>query len=504
MQDRKKEREMFKTKPLHHQLEAFTISKDAKAFAYLCEQGTGKTKIAIDKTAYLYGKGQINALLVVAPNGVHRNWIINEVPKHMPDYTQFRSAWYSSSMKAAERITFDKLYEPGDALRVLAINIEAVSTEKGRKVVEKYLRTFNVHFIVDESSKIKHYSTQRTKHIIKLGKLAKYRTIATGTPVTQSPLDIFGQFLFLDDHILNTSSFYAFKARYAELLDDSSPILRHIKQRTGGRNSPQIIATDKNGQPMYKNLDELNRLIAPHSFRVLKKDCLDLPEKVYQRRYFELDAEQKRIYKEIKENLRIEFADGNFEAMSKLTAVLRLQQVTCGVVPDPVLGERDIFENPEQNPRIKTLLDLLEEVSGKVIIWARFRKDIQTISKMLEKEWPGSTVLYYGDVSSDDRAVAMKRFQEDDQIRFFVGTQAAGGTGLTLTAASTVVYYSNTFSLEDRLQSEDRAHRIGQKNAVTYYDLEAIDSIDKRIISALRMKKDVANLITKDPLTDWI
>lgn len=495
---------MFKTKPLAHQLEAFTLSKDKKAFAYLCEQGTGKSKIAIDKTAYLYGKGQINAFLIVAPNGVHRNWIINEIPKHMPDYTQVVSAWYASSMKVGERMAFDKLYETGHFLRVLAINIEAVSTEKGRKVIEKFLRTFNVHMLVDESSKIKHYSTQRTKHLIKLGKLAKYKTISTGTPVTQSPLDIFSQFLFLDDHILHTSSFYAFKARYAELLDESSPILRHIKQRTGGRHTPQIVATDREGRPLYKNLDELQRLIEPYSFRVLKKDCLDLPEKIYIRRYFELDSVQKKLYKDIKDNLRIEFADGNFEAMNKLTAVLRLQQVACGIMPLSGGETAPIFTAAEKNPRIEVLMDLLEEISGKAIIWARFKMDIEQISKAIEKEYPGAGVKYYGEVSGDDRADAVKRFQEDPNVRFFIGTQAAGGTGLTLTEASTVIYYSNTFSLEDRLQSEDRAHRIGQKNNVTYYDIEAVDSVDNRIISALRMKKDVANLITKDPIGDWI
>lgn len=498
---------MFKTKPLKHQLEAFTISKDSKAFAYLCEQGTGKSKIAIDKTAYLYGKGQVDAFLIIAPNGVHRNWIINEIPKHMPDYAQAVSAWYASSMKVNERIAFDKLYEPGNFLRVLAVNIEAVSTEKGRKAIEKFLRTFNVHLLVDESSKIKHYTTQRTKHLIKLGKLAKFKTIATGTPVTQSPLDLFSQFLFLDEHILHTSSFYAFKARYAVLLDESSPILRHIKQRTGGRHTPQIVATDKEGRPLYKNLEELQKLIGPYSYRVLKKDCLDLPEKVYQRRYFELDPEQRRIYKDIKDNLRIEFSDGNFEAMNKLTAVLRLQQVTCGLTP---LGEETgiqivpIFDSPEKNPRINTLMELLEEVTGKVIIWARFKMDIKQIHAMLEKEYPGETVLYYGEVSAYDRSLAVERFQNDPKIRFFVGTQSSGGTGLTLTEANTVVYYSNTFSLEDRLQSEDRAHRIGQKNNVTYYDIEAVDSVDSRIVSALRMKKDVANLITKDPIGDWI
>ncbi|QGH72167.1 MAG: chromatin remodeling complex ATPase like protein [Caudovirales sp. ctOwN3] len=498
---------MFKTKPLAHQMDAFAVSKDKKAFALLCEQGTGKSKMAIDKTAYLYGRGQVDAFLIIAPNGVHRNWILNEIPKHMPDYTQSVCAWYASSMKVGERKAFEKLYEPGHFLRVLAINIEAVSTEKGRKVIEKFLRTFNVHMLVDESSKIKHYSTQRTKHLIKLGKLAKFKTISTGTPVTQSPLDIFSQFLFLDEHILHTSSFYAFKARYAELLDESSPILRHIKQRTGGRHTPQIVATDKQGRPLYKNLDELQRFIEPYSFRVLKKDCLDLPEKIYVRRYFDLEAEQKKLYKDIKENLRIEFSDGNFEAMNKLTAVLRLQQVACGLTP--VSDEKSaimapIFQNPEDNPRIKVLLDIIEELQGKAIIWARFKKDIEQIAKVLEKEYPGSTVLYYGEVDSDTRSEGVKRFQEDPAVRFFIGTQAAGGTGLTLTEASSVIYYSNSFSLEDRLQSEDRAHRIGQKNNVTYYDIEAVDSVDNRIITALRMKKDVASMITKDPIVEWI
>ncbi len=494
---------MFKTTPYSHQLESYNLSKDKKAFALLMEQGTGKTKVALDKTAYLYGQGLINGLLVFAPNGVHRNWVINEIPAHLPDYCNATSAWYASSMTKAEAIAFEKLFEPGHNLRVLTMNYEALTSDKGRKAAERFLRTFKVHVVADESHKIKNPGAQRTKHILKLRKLAAYATISTGTPVTQSPLDTFTQFMFLDEHILPTTSYYVFKARYAVLLDDSSPVLRHIKQRTSGRGNPQIVATDREGRPLYKNLDELQRLIQPYSFRCLKADCLDLPDKVYSRRYFELTPEQKSLYKQIKDDLRIEFGNGQFEAMSKLTAVLRLQQIASGILPLPD-GELPIFETPDKNPRIKALLDIAEECAGKMIVWARFRMDIASIVKALEAAYPNSVVEYHGGVDHDSRAKAVKSFQDDPEVRFFVGTQQAGGTGLTLTAASTVVYYSNDFSLENRLQSEDRAHRIGQKNTVTYYDLEAVNTVDRRIVNALRMKKDVASAITNDPLTDWI
>jgi SNF2 family DNA or RNA helicase len=358
--------------------------------------------------------------------------------------------------------------------------------------------------VVDESSKIKNHKAVRTKNLLKIAKYAKYRRIATGTPVTQSPLDVYTQFAFLDEEIINIPSYFVFKARYAELVDENSHIMRHIMQRSGARKAPQLVAKDKSGKPLYKNMDELQAKVNRHAYRVLKKDCLDLPEKLYQRRYFELSDDQQRFYKQIVEDLRIDFEDGQSVTMSKLTAILRLQQVSSGFVTNA----NDVLMHickPDDNPRIQALADELEEVTGKVIIWARFTQDIKSIMAFLNETYGHqSAVAYYGAVDDDTRSANVKAFQEDDNVRFFVGNQQAGGTGLTLTAANTVIYYSNDFNLENRLQSEDRAHRIGQKNNVTYVDIEAVGTVDTRIINALRMKKNVASLITNDPWTEWI
>jgi SNF2 family DNA or RNA helicase len=251
-------------------------------------------------------------------------------------------------------------------------------------------------------------------------------------------------------------------------------------------------------------MEELQTKVAKYSYRVLKKDCLDLPEKLYQRRYFELSDEQQRLYKQIVEDLRIDFANGETVTMSKLTAVLRLQQITSGFIPNADGSLMEICDI-DKNPRIQALAEELEEVTGKVIIWARFTQDIKNILAFLNQTYgPQCAVAYYGAVDDDTRSANVKAFQENPNVRFFIGNQQAGGTGLTLTAASMVIYYSNDFNLENRLQSEDRAHRIGQKNNVTYVDIEAIGSVDTRIINALRTKKDVASLITNDPWTEWI
>jgi SNF2 family DNA or RNA helicase len=495
---------MFKTKPFEHQLEALRRMDDQRAYALLMEQGTGKTKCLIDDAARLYGKGQVNALVVIAPNGVHRNWIINEIPAHLPDWAPRKCAWWASSMKVAEKKAFDALFATDDCLRVFTMNIEALATKKGVEALTKLLKTFNTYLVVDESSKIKNHQAVRTKNLLKIGQQAKYRRIATGTPVTQSPLDVYTQFAFLDEEIINIPSYFVFKARYAELVDENSHIMRHIMQRSGARRAPQLVAKDKSGKPMYKNMDELQSKVAKYSYRVLKKDCLDLPEKLYQRRYFELSDEQQRFYKQIVEDLRIDFEDGETVTMSKLTAVLRLQQINSGFVTNAENALMTICD-VDKNPRIQALAEELEEVTGKVIIWARFTQDIKNILTFLNQTYgPQSAVAYYGAVDDDTRAANVKAFQENDNVRFFIGNQQAGGTGLTLTAASTVIYYSNDFNLENRLQSEDRAHRIGQKNNVTYVDIEAVGTVDTRIINALRTKKDVASLITNDPWTEWI
>lgn len=499
---------VFKTKPFEHQSRAFFESRDRIFYALLMEQGTGKTKVILDNTSYLYANGKIDALLVIAPNGVNRNWILNECPSHIPDYINYKAAWYTSNpSKKEEKAVSVTLGHQG--LKIIAMNVEALATQKGVNFVRNFLMSFATMLVLDESSTIKNHKAIRTKNILKLGVHAKYRRILTGTPVTQGPLDLFTQFTFLDGYILKNHSYYAFRNRYA--------IMREI--RTNSRSFMTVVG--------YCNLDELVNLVTPHSFRVTKRECLDLPEKLYTKRYVTLSPNQRQLYDQLKKEVVTEFQGMKMTTPLALTKLLRLQQIVGGFfVPDPEIRPEDLEGRPEGdqlelpngkpskpieridavNPRIESLIQLLEETNGKAIIWARFRSEIQAIvRRIVETFGPGSCVEYHGGIDNSTRSLNIERFQNTPEVRFFVGNVQAGGKGLTLHAASTVIYYSNDFSLENRLQSEDRAHRIGQINNVTYIDMIAENTLDNKIVDVLRNKKSVADLITGDErMENWL
>lgn len=501
----------FKTEPYDHQRTAFNRSRDARDFALLMEMGTGKTKVGIDTAAWQYAKNDINFMLVVAPNGVHRNWILREVPAHLPDWVPRRMAIWSSEMKAAEKKAYQALWDPKfTGMRILAVNVEAFGVPerfwrtkrngpmKFGTELQKILNAFSVLWIVDESTKIKTPGSRRTKRIIAQGKRAYSRRIMTGTPVTNSPMDLYAQFKFMGPQYLGYSNFYSFKHRYAEWQTEKN------------------WKTDKEYETLvgYKNLDELVTNLDQCSFRVTKKECLDLPDKLYERRLVGLHEDQRRIYNKVLADSKLELKQRQEVTVANvLTKMIRLQQVLGGFIP-PEEGERAtacILDDFSKLPRAKAITDIIEDSyvlhddGGKMIVWARFVPEILALQRMLAEGYgKESVVTYHGSVDEDDRDVAIDRFQGDGRCRFFIGQQQSGGFGLTLTAASYVAYYSNDFSLENRLQSEDRAHRIGQKNNVTYFDLECLGTIDTRIIDALRSKKGLADIITRDDPSTWL
>ena len=474
----------FKTPPFEHQKTALALLRDTYAFALLMEMGTGKTKVSIDDIAYQYTKGRIDTVIVIAPNGVHRNWVENELPAHMSDDIPFKAMFWKglSSKKAQEE--FDQFIE-FSGLRILAINYEAVITAKGSAVLKSLAK--DAMIILDESTRIKNPKAKVTgaingsyrggKYNKGLRDFAKMRRILTGTPVTQGPLDIFAQFQFLDPDFLGFKNFFAFRANYATL-----------KQIQAGNRMVQVV--DK-----YINVDDLKRRIEPHSYRVLKKDCLDLPPKVFQKVYYSLSEEQRRLYNEMKTFLIAEFEGQTVTAQIALTKLLRLRQLLGGFVN----SEEGELITIKPNARLNRLEELLEDINGKAIIWSVFTPEIRAIKKLLGDK----AVAYYGEVSRDDRAEAIERFQNGDAT-YFIGNPRAAGLGLTLTAATNVIYYSNDYSLEIRQQSEDRAHRHGQQNKVTYFDLIGENTVDEKIIWALRNKKDLAQLITGDNLKEWL
>ena len=475
----------FKTEPYAHQLEALKKSWNKTEYALFMEMGTGKSKVLIDNIAVLYDRGAINAAVIVAPKGVYKNWSEREIPIHMPDHVLCRVGVWNPAPKAKEKKELLKLFEVSDNLKILMVNVEAFSTKKGVTFVEKFLLTHNALIAVDESTTIKNPKAQRTKSLVKLAINTKYRRILTGFPVTQSPLDLYSQSEFLSSHLLGHTSFYTFQNRYAQLIN------RNMGQRT----FRQVVG--------YQHLEELTEKVNNFSYRVLKKDCLDLPDKVYQRREIELTPEQKKIYKEIKEYAIAELASHEIVSVtSVLTQILRLHQVVCGFVKHDNGEEVEI-----KNNRISELMDILSELQGKTIIWANYQYDIKRITKTLEDLVGAESVAtYYGGTPEEDRQPIINRFQDpESKLQYLVSNVQTGGYGITLTQASNVIYYSNNYDLEKRLQSEDRAHRIGQVNKVTYIDLVAKGTVDEKIVKALRNKLNLAQeVLGDDKWKDWI
>ena len=474
----------FKTRPFRHQLLVLKESWAHTNWALFLEMGTGKSKICIDNAALLFEAGKIDTFVVVAPKGVYRNWVNLEIPAHMPDQIECKVVVWRASSNKAEKKLLEELLGPSSALRILVMNVEALSTSKGRKYLTALLKSSRALLAVDESTAIKSPKAARTKALIKLGELATYRRILTGFPVTQSPMDLWAQCRFLDKELLGDcgDNFFQFQYRYA--------VMR--KQHVGSHSFNRVVG--------YRNLEQLGSILKEFSSRITKDECLDLPAKIYTQRNVSLTDDQKRIYTELKEYALAHIDDDKFmTAPNVMTQLLRMQQVLSGHVKSDGGDVIEVNDN-----RINELMDCLEEVDGKAIIWSRFRYDVKRITQALTKaHGPGSTVSYFGDTTDEERSSAIEQFQ-NGKTRFFVGNPQTGGYGITLTAATTVIYFANSFDLAVRMQSEDRAHRIGQTDHVTYIDLISEGTIDEKIVKALRNKMDIASVVMGEELKEWL
>lgn len=495
-----------KTKDFDHQSTTLGAIWTKGAFAIFWEQGLGKTKHVLDNAAALYEAGEIDCLFVVAPNGVHRNWIAEEITKHFSDRVMAKVkgfAYHSSKAKTKKHQKAAKEIIAHKGLAVIAISYSAFMTTGGKPYAKQVLTKRKCFYVLDESAYIKTPGAKRSKSIVASGRYAEYKRILTGTPVSNKPFDIYNQMRFLDPDYWKAKglgNFNVFKNYFALWKD---------QMLESGRTFPMLLA--------YKNLDELHDMIAPDVSRILKEDALDLPPKLYSKRFFDMSPKQSKLYKELRDNYMADLDGGSVSAELAITRMLRLQQITCGyvaieekVIPDP--EQPDYFEfvpkvvhiEEGKNLRLKLLEEIVETLEGKAIIWARFTKDIDLIMELLGDR----AVRYDGQVKTDARAEAINSFQHDTPekpgAQFFVANAAAAGTGLTLTKASTTIYYNNNFRLDERLQSEDRNHRIGTKSAVNYIDIVANDTIDDHIINALVEKKDISRIITGDAIKEWL
>jgi SNF2 family DNA or RNA helicase len=472
----------FKTKPYKHQMTALEKSWHKETYAYFMEMGTGKTKVLIDNMAMLYDKGKIDGALIIAPKGVVKTWYEQEIPTHLPNHIENVTVLWQSNITKKQQEKLESLFEIETALHILVMNVEAFSTDKGIKFASKFLNSHKTLMAIDESTTIKTPTAKRTKNIIQLGAYAKYRRIMTGSPVTKNPLDLYTQCYFLDPYLLDHASYYSFRNRYAVMKS------MHVRGRT-----IQVVHA-------FQNLGELSEKLQGFSYRVLKEDCLDLPPKNWTKRHVTLSKEQQKVYDQMKKEALATLNGKVTSTMTVITQLMRLQQITCGHFVADDGSTQEI-----KNNRITELIEVLDEIEGKAIIWGHWQKDIQNIVNEIEKIYgPGSVVSYYGLTPQDERQNNIRKFQSDPKCRFLVGTPSTGGYGITLTAANTVIYYSNGYDLEKRLQSEDRAHRIGQKKNVTYIDIIAEDTVDDKIVKSLRKKINIASEVLGEELKEWI
>jgi hypothetical protein len=493
----------MKTTPLIQQNTALQRARGRKGFAFFMEQGTGKSWVVLAEAecGFYDGAFPIHCLVIVAPNGVHRNWIEREAPKHLsvPFRTQVWSAAKINTIAGAKSWE-DFLKAPTDKyLKVAAFNVEGFRTKgsKPEKMLQRLLLKHRCMMIVDESQTIKSPSAHSSKVLARLGKFAPIKRLLSGTPMTESPLDAYAQFRFLGKHLLGFQDYALFKAHFAQW---EQVYTGHKDPKTGRvLTRPELIR--------YQHLDQLKTLIDTHAYTVRKSDCLDLPPKVYEVRPVELPAEHRALYRRAQKEVLIELEAERRKSPTMtikfaFTRLVRLAQITGGFF---AADGKTLHPIGATNPKITSLLGLIEDMprEAKVIIWCRFIHECEAVCKALmdvSKKWP---VAYWGDIDEDTRSIGIDRFQNDPDTRFFVGTAAAGGVGITLTAASQVAYLSCGYSATQRQQSEDRSHRIGTTQSVTYTDLPVLGTVDELVLRIVAAKIELGELF-KDSVGDLI
>lgn len=471
--------------PLEHQMDEFVNHRDDTYRALLWEPGTGKSKTAIDKMAYLYLTGKIDTVICMAKKGEYTNWKYVEIPEHMPPCVDYICEVYRSSMKEWEKQKIRDLMKPSDKLRILNINAESILFEGGviARIFAKSTRK-GLMFVLDESTLAKSHTSKRSKEIYKLRKMAKYRMIMTGTFSTHSPLDAWGQALVLGDGLLGTTSFYSYKSTYC--IEEP--------QYFGSRTFKKVVG--------YRRLDELNAKIKTFASIKTRAECFDLPPKIYKKIHVPLTDEQEEAYTNMRDMALAEFGDGTIvEALSAMDIISKLDQIAVGQLKLPDGSFRIL-----KNNRVEAVLSRLEDSPHRAIIWCNYRGMLEHIYEEIRKNWGDDSVApYYGGVRDDIRERAVREFQDpESKLRWIVANQQSLGYGRTLTRGRENHYVSNGYNLEHRLQSEDRTMRLGQDESVLYNDYFSPGTVNERIYTNLRAKKNMMAEVLGTPLSQWI
>lgn len=515
----------FYRQPLEHQRRTFERSKDADAFGIFYEQRCGKTKVVYDTAVYRYLKNDVDALVVVAwPNGVQHVWVEEAAKDVSPVVPTRVLAWRSGKMtNRAGTAALDELAS-FEGLAVLALNCEALLTEACWSYLRKFFRKRRVMLVADESEWMKTSGAARTKRALAMSRAAPIRRILSGTPADEGPFDLYSQTNFLRPALLGFTSFTAFKSRYGRYETDAFGNRVKGYNRATGTQYDQLIG--------YQNLEELNAKLARFSDRVRRADVSDAPPKVYQSRYFSMTPRQRSVYDRLRDEYEIELRGADVPVAHVLTRLTRLQMVARNYHPPEKIGvgctacggegylgtdecvscggigirvETTVLTriDPDRNPAQEALIEELLATRHPVVVWARFRQDV-TDALEAARIAGRSFARFDGTVSDADRESAYRAFRAGEVD----GIAATIGSGLTrgrdLTRAGTLIYYSNSYALRDRGQSEDRAEALAREVGTGIVDLIAEGTNDLATIEALRAKRSIAEIIMGDPARGWL
>jgi SNF2 family DNA or RNA helicase len=444
-----------------HQNKALDLSCYRRVFAYYIEMGLGKTALTIANFSILYMEGKVDGVLIFAPKGPHKQWIAEEIPKHIDPRMMLNMTLWTTG----KYYTSDELKVPG-SLNIFSINIDSVSTVAGAFAINQFQNLFKgkLYMIIDEAHQIMNFSSARTKTSIEFGKYGTYKRILTGTPIGTNLVNIWSQFMFLDYTIIGINYITAFKSRYMDINPYS-------------------------GKPEEKNVEEFYSLIAPHMFRITKAECTDLPEKIYSNVHYSMGKSTQQHYDNIKHSFMTTLKSGKtLEAMNALSAMIRLQQITSGFLPE--IDDEGNIQRQEvfSYERAEVALDIVKQINGPVIIWARFIEDIKSLKHIFHKDY-GKEIATINEI--DDFKADRKRF-------LFMNQARGAGWNLQKKGGLSMIYYNNSFNYIHRIQSEDRGHRIGMEGSLTIFDIVADRTIDKAITDNLKAKHDLATFVLDD------
>lgn len=537
----------YKSVPYNHQVAAYNFCIDKDYFALFMEQGTGKTKCLIDIASSLFMKGKIDAVMVVAPNGVHRQWAKEQLPKHSA--ITYMSATYRSTLSKGQRGLLNNwvVEKMPHKLKWFLVNVESFSYDTHIDLFKAYLTNNRAMLVIDEATAIKNPTANRTiallswlgeaqyrgKRLVSYKPYSVVRAILTGTPVTNSVYDLWSMFYFLKPNFFDRT-YFAFKAHYG--IEAKMEIFVGSMSRTITKpiNRKEIAAVRKDleagvhyleiadkvhikpedvlylqSHPTlevpYKNLSELKQRIAPYAFFAKKKDCYDLPDKTYEKVIVELTKEQRRLYEELKAEYITQFYDSEVTVSQKVALYIRLSQIAGGFLPyeDLETGTKEIRPTDKTNPKVEAVLSKMEEATFPILITTRFRAEASMLLEVVRKKNPDLRVeLVMGGVTGRDQIL-------EDYKRGLVDVLIANETiiskGHNLQNGDTIYRYSYGYSLETNEQLEDRIHRDGQaSDKCLYISFVMADTIDEEIYAAIRNGRSLMDYMRDASIKEFL